>query len=116
MLRHIISVSLAMTACATLIPTNAKAATTIVIGPDGKEIITTTGDPPVSEEPSPSPSFPPGDYPPSTPTPNGPRLPDTPGVDPPRVLVPEPLTIFGTATALGWGVFLKRKSFKKKKS
>jgi len=30
--------------------------------------------------------------------------------------VPEPLTIFGTATALGCGAIFKRKSFKKKKS
>jgi hypothetical protein len=30
--------------------------------------------------------------------------------------MPEPVTIFGTATALGWGVLLKRKSSKRKKS
>ena len=29
------------------------------------------------------------------------------------VPIPEPLTIFGTATALGWGVLFKRKSSKK---
>ena len=95
MLRQMVLVSLVITACATLIPTNANAASTIVIGPDGKEIITTT-DPPVPEKPSPSP--------------------DVPEVKFPHATVPEPLTIFGTATALGWGVLLKRKSFKKKKS
>jgi hypothetical protein len=34
----------------------------------------------------------------------------------PSTAVPEPLTIFGTATALGGGILLKRKSFKMKKS
>lgn len=34
----------------------------------------------------------------------------------PSTSVPEPLTIFGTATALGGGILLKRKSFKMKKS
>jgi hypothetical protein len=81
-----------MTACATLIPTNAKAATIIPDIDNGTT--TTTGGLP---SPSPSPS------------------PDVPEVDNPYI-VPEPLTIFGTATALGWGVLLKRKSFKKKKS
>ena len=38
------------------------------------------------------------------------------GPDVVPVTVPEPLTIFGTATALGCGAFFKRKSFKKKKN
>lgn len=37
-------------------------------------------------------------------------------VSEPSTSVPEPLTIFGTATALGGGILLKRKSFKMKKS
>jgi hypothetical protein len=37
-------------------------------------------------------------------------------VSEPSTSVPEPLTIFGTATALGGGILLKRKSFKIKKT
>jgi hypothetical protein len=40
----------------------------------------------------------------------------TPGPTPEPVIIPEPLTIFGTATALGWGVLFKRKSSKRKES
>jgi len=52
--------------------------------------------------PTPESEYPPGDYP--TPDPND------------SVVGPEPVTIFGTVTALGWGVLLKRKFSKKKKS
>jgi hypothetical protein len=37
-------------------------------------------------------------------------------VEPVPERVPEPLTMLGTATALGYGVLFKRESFKKKKS
>jgi hypothetical protein len=62
-------------------------------------------DPPQDPFPDPpEPQYPPGDYPNPTPDPNG------------SVIVPEPVTIFGTVTALGWGALLKRKFSKKKKS
>ena len=119
MLRQIVLVSLAMTVCATIIPTKAKAATIILTDPDSNEIeiiSTTEIEPPVPEDPEPSPDPPTPEF----------ETPDY--IDPPKGhpdhplspenshIVPEPLTIFGTAIGLGCGVLLKRKSSKKKKS
>jgi len=62
---------------------------------------------PESEIPElPFPEYPPDNYPPG----------DYPSPDPNTAIVPEPITMFGTATALGLGVLFKRKSSKKKKS
>ena len=78
--------------------------------------------------PTPSPAPNPSPTPNPNPDPNPPPAPNPPGNYPPgdypsrdpkpgeAVPVPEPLTIFGTATALGGGVLLKQKSSKKKKS
>ncbi len=121
MLRQIVLVSLAMTACATLIPTNVKAAT-IITGPDSNEIISTTEiEPPVPNDP-PKPD-------PTKPDPTKPEFETPDYIDPPKGhpdhplnpenenshIVPEPLTIFGTALGLGCGVLLKRNSSKKEK-
>ncbi len=168
MLRQILSVSLVMTACVTLIPTKANAATlTFDFEPElppvnevppppyvpsypedddepiifppipdrppysppdsppyPPELPPLTNYPPIIYPPNHEPDLPPGDYPypPDKPpvSPDNPLIPPLippqPQPSPPNAIVPEPLTIFGTATALGWGVLLKRKSFKKKKS
>jgi hypothetical protein len=173
MLRHIVSVSLAMTVCATLIPTKVNAAT-LTIRPSGDEIPARPGDSidftfalsPARDSlvtftawssffdsselssvlgirllvPLGSPiSFPQliarGTFTVLTPVKDGirdvgatvsynesGRFGDFPGLSITRLggdvvpvsePVPEPLTIFGTATALGCGVLFKRKSSKK---
>jgi len=145
-LRQIVLLSLAMTAYDTLLPTKANAATLTFTDPGSNQIEGVVPEPSLrSRSPDPPrpprPSSPPGSgrppLPPPPPVPPLPPLPDPfpdpleplfPPIDPPKlppggggypdkpVLMPEPVTIFGTATALGWGVLLKRKSSKRKKS
>jgi hypothetical protein len=115
MLRHIISVSLAIITYAALIPTKVNAAT-IVLTPPGSIISTTEVEPSVPNEPTtePQPTNPnsfPDDIIDTPPPPQpSPLEPYNPGEG---VIVPEPLTIFGTAIGLGCGVLFKRKSSKK---
>lgn len=73
--------------------------------------------PPDMPKPSPRPApLPPLDtIPRPEPPPGPPILPPDPNA-PMHVIVPEPITMFGTVTALGLGVLFKRKSSRKKKS
>ena len=137
MLRQIVSLSLAITGCTTLITINANAVslTFTPVSNNQSPIPIPKIEPPVEYIPSPSPSLPPLKPPTDMPKPS-PRPSPLPPLDiiprpepppaPPAPIIPadpipeentpEPLTMLGAATALGYGIMLKRQSSKNKKS